>query len=212
MTASTKPRGRLVVISAPSGAGKTSLVRELVHSHPDICFGVSCTTRQKREGEEGGRDYQFISRQEFDRMVVAGEFLEHAQVFDNFYGTPRDQVNTQLDKGKHVILEIDWQGARQVRGAEPSCVSIFIMPPSRSELENRLRQRATDSDDVIARRLQDAVNEMSHWEEFDYLVVNDNFGEALQEVLAIIRGGGERSRSNRAEIRPLITGLLARDS
>ncbi len=145
-------------------------------------------------------------------MVVAGEFLEHAQVFDNFYGTPRDQVNTQLDKGKHVILEIDWQGARQVRGAEPSCVSIFIMPPSRSELENRLRQRATDSDDVIARRLQDAVNEMSHWEEFDYLVVNDNFGEALQEVLAIIRGGGERSRSNRAEIRPLITGLLARDS
>lgn len=212
MSEAKSSRGRLVVISAPSGAGKTSLVRELVHGHQDICFAVSCTTRQVREGEQDGHDYHFVSRQEFDRMAEAEEFLESAQVFDNFYGTPREQVNKQLDKGKHVILEIDWQGARQVREADPDCISIFIMPPSRIELEARLRQRATDSDEVIARRLQDAVNEMSHWEEFDYLVVNDNFGEALGEVLAIIRGNGERSRADRAEIRPLVLALLAQET
>ena len=204
--------GRLLVISAPSGAGKTSLVKELVHDNPDVAFSVSYTTRQKRDGEVDGRDYHFVSRPEFEKMIERDEFLEYARVFDNYYGTSREQVEKQLERGKSVLLEIDWQGAQQVREAWPTCDSVFILPPSRSELERRLRTRATDTDEVISRRLRDAVDEMSHWEEFRYVVVNDQFAEALQELQRIVRGKGEQSRADRADLRPLVRSLLAQSS
>ena len=162
-----------------------------------------------REGERDGKDYVFVSKQEFQNMVAAGDFLEYAVVFGNHYGTSRAAVDALLSRGKNVILEIDWQGARQVRDAMPECVGIFVLPPSKAELERRLRDRATDTDEAIALRLRDAVEEMSHWSEFDFVVINDNFGEALDELLQIIRGGGERSRADRTDLRPLVGALLA---
>ena len=172
-------------------------------------FSVSYTTRQKRDGERDGVDYCFVTKAEFEKMIEAGEFLEHARVFDNFYGTSREQIERKLAAGKHVILEIDWQGAQQVREAWPEAVSIFILPPSRAELERRLRTRATDTDEVIERRLRDAVDEMSHWDEFEFVVVNDKFSHALKELQRILRGKGEQSRVGRAELQPLIRSLLA---
>ena len=208
----TEQHGKLFVISAPSGAGKTSLVRELVHDDQDVTFSVSYTTRSQRPGEVNGQDYFFVTKPEFERMVAAGEFLEHAQVFDNYYGTSRRQVEEKLHAGQHVILEIDWQGAAQVRAAWPDCESIFILPPSRPELERRLRGRGTDSEEVIARRLRDAVEEMSHWNEFRYVVINDQFSAALGQLRHILRGRGEQSRADRSELRPLIRSLLAQGS
>lgn len=208
----TEQKAKLFVISAPSGAGKTSLVKELVRDVPDVTFSVSYTTRPQRNGEVNGRDYFFVSRAGFEAMVEAGEFLESARVFDNQYGTARSQVEAKLAAGRHVILEIDWQGAQQVRGAWPDCESVFILPPSRAELERRLRGRGTDSDEVIARRLRDAVAEMSHWEEFRYVVINDDFSAALGQLKAILRGRGEPSRSDRPELRPLVRALLAQGS
>ncbi|HEX6928575.1 MAG TPA: guanylate kinase [Gammaproteobacteria bacterium] len=208
----TEQQAKLFVISAPSGAGKTSLVKELVHETPDVTFSVSYTTRPQRPGEVDARDYFFVTRAEFEAMAAAGEFLEHARVFDNYYGTSREQVEDRLAAGKHVILEIDWQGAAQVRSSWPGCESIFILPPSRSELERRLRGRGTDSDEIIARRLRDAVAEMSHWEEFDYVVINDDFSTALDQLRHILRGKGGQSRADRAEVRPLVRALLAQDS
>ncbi|MDX1443093.1 MAG: guanylate kinase [Gammaproteobacteria bacterium] len=206
----TSQKGKLIVISAPSGAGKTSLVKELVHDNPDVVFSVSYTTRSKRDGEVDGRDYHFVSRPEFEKMIEQDEFLEYAQVFDNYYGTAKAQVEKQLERGKNVVLEIDWQGAQQVREAWPGADSVFILPPSRGELERRLRTRATDTDEVINRRLRDAVADMSHWEEFRYVVVNDQFAEALQELQRIVRGRGEQCRADRAELKPLVRSLLAR--
>lgn len=208
----TEKHGKLFVISAPSGAGKTSLVRELVHDDADVTFSVSYTTRKQRPGEVNGQDYFFVTKAEFERMVEAGEFLEHAQVFDNYYGTSRAQVEEKLREGRHVILEIDWQGAAQVRATWPDCEGIFILPPSRPELERRLRGRGTDSDEVIARRLRDAVEEMSHWDEFRYVVINDAFSAALGQLKRILRGRGEQSRADRSELRPLIRSLLAQGS
>jgi guanylate kinase len=201
-------RGKLFVIAAPSGAGKTSLVRALMERRPALRFSISYTTRKQRPTERHGHDYFFVDKDEFKRMVGAQEFLEHAQVFDNFYGTSRKQVEQILDQGEDVLLEIDWQGAQQIRRALPECRSIFVLPPSREALEQRLRNRATDSDEVIARRLRDSIADLSHWSEFDYIVVNDDFTHAAAELEAIVTGQGEHLRRNRADLQGLIAKLL----
>jgi len=202
-------RGRLFVIAAPSGAGKTSLVRALMAKDPALRFSISYTTRPKRPAEQDGHDYHFVSRAEFDRMAAAREFLEYAQVFDHSYATPRRQAEEALAAGQNLILEIDWQGAQQVRTAMPDCVSIFILPPSRAALEERLKQRRTDSPEVIARRLRDAVADMSHWNEFDYVIVNDRFEKALKDLGAIVAGRGQALATRRPELKRVIRALLA---
>ena len=208
----TKQRGRLFVIAAPSGAGKTSLVRALMEREPSLGFSVSYTTRRQRPTETHGRDYFFVTPGEFEAMAARGEFLEHARVFDNRYGTARGQVETALAAGRNLILEIDWQGARQVRSAMPECVSIFILPPSRAELERRLRGRGTDAEEVIQRRLRDAASDMMHWNEFDYVVVNDDFATALDDLLAVVNGvGAERAAASRDGLAALALRLTVRD-
>jgi guanylate kinase len=199
-------RGRLFVIAAPSGAGKTSLVRALMERETGLRFSISYTTRRQRPNEVHGRDYFFVSKDEFERMVDAGAFLEHARVFDNFYGTARRQVEDSLTAGQDLILEIDWQGAAQIRRAMPESISIFILPPSRDELERRLRGRGTDAEDVIRRRLDDAAADMTHWREFDYVVVNDVFERALADLQAVVAGNGEAARQDR----PGLADLAAR--
>ncbi|MGB5345547.1 MAG: guanylate kinase [Woeseia sp.] len=188
MSRRKKPAGKLLVIAAPSGAGKTTLVRELVKRNPDLRFSISYTTRQKRHNEKDGRDYFFVEVTDFYELQKQGELLESALVFDNHYGTSREQVERHLTAGHHVVLEIDWQGARQVREALPDCVSVFILPPSRAELERRLRSRRTDSDAVIERRLRDALSDMSHWDEFDYCIINDELQRAVRELEAVLAG------------------------
>lgn len=196
------------MIAAPSGAGKTSLVKALLERRPALKVSVSHTTRKPRPSEEPGREYHFLSVPEFKALVAQGQFLEHAEVFDNFYGTGRETVEKLLNAGEDVVLEIDWQGARQVRAALPECRTIFILPPSRKALEERLRNRKTDSDEVIVRRLRDAVGDMSHWKEFDYVVVNDDFEHAAQDLVRIVAGQGEHLRAGRAELAPLLRDLL----
>jgi guanylate kinase len=177
----------LFTISAPSGAGKTSLVKALLEKRAEaVAVSVSHSTRAIRPGEVNGKAYHFVTLEEFKRMVDAGEFLEHARVFDNYYGTARASVETLLASGKHVILEIDWQGARQVKAKLPETVSIFILPPSREELEQRLRLRGTDDENTIKRRMRDADREMSHYNDAEYLVINDVFEQALFDLDAII--------------------------
>ena len=183
----------LFVIAAPSGAGKTTLVKALVARNPALRFSISYTTRAQRATEEHGRDYFFVTPGEFAALKNQGELLESALVFDNHYGTSRSQVEAHLSQGDNVILEIDWQGARQVRDSMPGCVSIFILPPSRPELERRLRGRKTDSDAVIERRLRDALGDMSHWDEFDYVIINDNLEQATADLEAVIAGQGAAS-------------------
>jgi len=202
-------RGKLFVIAAPSGAGKTSLVRALMQLRPTLRFSISYTTRQQRPNERHSHDYFFVGKSEFERMVAAGEFLEHARVFDNYYGTSRQQVEHLLNEGQDVLLEIDWQGAQQIRQALPECRSIFVLPPSRAALEQRLRGRGTDSDEVIARRLRDSLADLSHWSEFDYIVVNDDFDRATADLQAIVTGQGEQLRRDRPELRELLARLLA---
>ena len=204
----TSRSGGLFVISAPSGAGKTSLVKALLERNPALSVSVSHTTRPPRPSEQQGREYWFVTPQEFQERLARGEFLEHARVFDNFYGTGRASVAAVLAAGRDVILEIDWQGARQVRESAPDCTTIFILPPSRAALEERLRNRQTDSDAVIARRLQDAVGDMSHYREFDYVVVNDEFDSALQQLEAILAGSGQALISTRAQLAPLLQDLI----
>lgn len=201
-------RGRLFVIAAPSGAGKTSLVKALLERRPELHVSISHTTRAQRPTEQPGREYYFVTVPEFQELIGKGEFLEYAQVFDNFYGTGRRPVEDQLAQGRNVILEIDWQGARLVRKAMPECSSIFILPPSRTALEERLRNRKTDSDEVITRRLRDAVGDMSHWDEFDYVVVNDNFERAVADLGRIIDGDGEDLAADRKSLKPLLADLV----
>lgn len=204
----SKEKGKLFVIAAPSGAGKTSLVRALLEREPHLRFSISYTTRKMRPTEQHGRDYFFVDHATFEKMVSQGEFLEHAKVFDNFYGTSKSQVQGILDRGDHVILEIDWQGAQQIRRAMPECQSIFILPPSRAELERRLRGRGTDSDEVITRRLRDSVSDMTHWSEFDYVVVNDDFERALADLANIVHGQGHALDRRRPELNVLTKALL----
>jgi guanylate kinase len=172
-------------------------------------FSISYTTRPPRPTEVDGRDYFFVDAATFEAMVGRGEFLEHAQVFDNRYGTARAPVEAALAAGRHLILEIDWQGAQQIRAALPECVSVFILPPSRAELERRLRGRGTDPEDVIQRRLRDAATDMTHWREFDYVVVNEDFATALGELQAIVRTDGEASRRERPGLATLAEALTA---
>jgi len=201
-------RGSLFVIAAPSGAGKTSLVKAVLERDPSLRVSVSHTTRKPRPHEVAGEHYHFIDVDEFRRLRDAGEFLEHAQVFDNFYGTGRAQVEALRNAGHDVILEIDWQGAQQVRRAQPDAHTVFILPPSRSALEARLRNRKTDSDEVIARRLRDSIADMSHYAEFDSVIVNQDFEDAVGQLLQVLRGSRDLS-SKRESLKPLAAALLA---
>ena len=204
----SRARGQLFVIAAPSGAGKTSLVKALLARKPELHVSISHTTRKMRPNEAEGREYYFIPIDEFREKVNRKEFLEYAQVFDNYYGTGRAPVNEQLAQGRNVILEIDWQGARQVRAAMPEARTIFVLPPSRRALEERLRNRNTDSDEVIARRLRDAVGDMSHWNEFDYVVVNEDFDRATADLATIVEGNGASLLAARPSLTPLLQDLL----
>ncbi len=206
---SPSPAGTLFVVSAPSGAGKTSLVTALVERRPGTRLSVSHTTRQQRPGETEGEDYYFVDAAGFETMVAAGRFLEHAEVFGNRYGTGRAQAEALLEAGHDVILEIDWQGAQQVRAAMPECVSIFVLPPSLEELERRLRGRGTDSEETIRRRLGEALGDMSHWNKFDFVVVNADFTAALARLEDVVAGRGEASRADQPELAPVVARLLA---
>ena len=202
------PLGTLYVISAPSGAGKTSLVKALIEKTEGIGVSVSHTTRAKREGEQDGVDYHFTEKAAFEKMVEESAFLEHAQVFDNYYGTAIANIETKLKQGEDVILEIDWQGAAQVRKQLPYSVNIFILPPSQSALEERLRGRGQDSDEIIARRMRDAKSETSHYTEYDYLVVNDDFEDALIELKSIVLARRSRFAAQSQRLTPLLKELL----
>lgn len=200
---------QLFVIAAPSGAGKTTLVKALVARNPDFDFSISYTTREKRITELDGLDYFFVTPDEFFRLREQGELLESALVFDNHYGTSRSQVEEHLADGRHVILEIDWQGARQVRASMPGCVTIFILPPSRAELERRLRDRRTDAREVIERRLLDALGDMSHWREFDYAIINDDLDQAVAELEAVLQGHGQENHTGNEALQARIRAIVA---
>ncbi|HYA37621.1 MAG TPA: guanylate kinase [Candidatus Methylomirabilis sp.] len=196
-------KGKLFIFSAASGTGKTSLARALVEQLPDVAFSVSHTTRVPRPGESHGVHYYFVSQREFDEMAAAGRFLEHAKVFGNSYGTSRGAIENLLRQGRNIILDIDWQGARAVKEQMPEAVGIFILPPSRAALQQRLAGRGQDSPEVIARRMREAVSEMSHYKEFDHVVINDDFDAALNDLKAIIRGAGS-PRPLRVDIQSLL--------
>ena len=200
---------KLFVIAAPSGAGKTTLVKALVTRNPELRFSISYTTRPKRRNEADGVDYLFVSKDEFDELRESGALLESAEVFDNHYGTSRTQVEDHLEQGHHVILEIDWQGARQVREAMPECISIFILPPSHDELVRRLRDRRTDSDAVIDRRLRDAISDMGHWDEFGFVVVNDDLDRAVADLEAVLAGEGQAQATDNPVLRDRIAAITA---
>jgi len=200
--------GKLFVFAAPSGAGKTTLVHAVVTKHPELRFSISYTTRKPRRNEADGVDYLFVTRREFMRLRDRGEMLEYAEVFDNYYATSRSQVEGHLKDDRNVILEIDWQGARQVRESMPECVTIFILPPSVDELERRLRDRRTDDPEVINRRLRDALADMSHWDEFDHVIINDDLSEAIVELEAVLAGKGDRSATSNMALRRAVARII----
>ncbi|MCH8249341.1 MAG: guanylate kinase [Proteobacteria bacterium] len=200
--------GKLFVFAAPSGAGKTTLVNALLENHPELRFSISYTTREPRSNEANEVDYLFVSEDEFMQLRDQGEMLEYAEVFDNYYATSRSQVDKHLSEGHNVILEIDWQGAAQVRSSMPECVSIFILPPSLEELGRRLRDRRTDSADVIERRLRDAVSDMSHWDEFDHVIINDKLEQAVADLEEVLAGTGDSSSTANIDLRQAISRII----
>jgi len=200
-------QGILFIVSAASGAGKTSLIKALLVRDPSLHLAVSFTTRMPRPGERDGIHYHFVDPDRFLRMVAAGEFLEHAHVFGNRYGTAEDSVRSALTEGLDLVLEIDWQGARQVRARFPAAVSIFVLPPSAQALEQRLRCRGLDSDEVIAGRMAEARSEISHYAEYDYLVVNDVFDTALDDLICLVRAERLRYSHNESRLEPLLAEL-----
>ena len=200
--------GTLYIISAASGTGKTSLVKALLEQTQDIGVSVSHTTRASRPGEEDGVHYHFTDKTAFLELIDQGAFLEHAEVFGNYYGTSQNAVQERLNQGQDVILEIDWQGAEQVRTLLPEAVSIFILPPSRDALLSRLQDRGQDEESVIAGRMNEAVSEMSHYGEFDYIVVNDDFSQALEELKSIVLARRLRTDAQSARHSTMIAQLL----
>ena len=204
-------QGTLYIVSAPSGAGKSSLINALIESNAEknIKVSVSHTSRGARPGEEKGVHYHFISKQEFESSIEQGIFLEYAEVFGNYYGTSRLWIEENLERGIDIFLDIDWQGARQIREQMPNAKSIFILPPSRNELEKRLISRAQDSEEVIAKRMQEARSEISHYDEFDYIIVNDDFATALDDFKAILRSQRLAHDKQITKHATLLEGLLA---
>ncbi|MBS1154493.1 MAG: guanylate kinase [Proteobacteria bacterium] len=201
------PRGNIYVVTAPSGAGKTTLVRALLAADHQIQLSVSFTTRLPRSGEVNGKDYCFVSREEFERMIAAGALLEHAEVFGNYYGTSQQWIESMLAQGRDILLEIDWQGAQQVRRLLPEAIGIFILPPSLAALEERLRGRGKDSEEVIVRRLAAAKEEISHVDEFDYVIVNDQLDEALHDIIAVVRAERLRLGHQSERHQAMIAGM-----
>ena len=200
--------GKLFVFAAPSGAGKTTLVHAMVAKHPELRFSISYTTRKPRRNEANGVDYLFVNEEEFMRLRDQGEMLEYAEVFDHFYATSRSQVEKHLADNRNVILEIDWQGARQVRDSMPECITVFILPPSVEELERRLRDRRTDAPEVIERRLRDALSDMSHWDEFDYVIINDDLDTAVADLEAVLAGEGEACSTANVALRRAVERIV----
>ena len=201
-------KGKLFVFAAPSGAGKTTLVHAVVTKHPELRFSISYTTRKPRRNEADGVDYLFVTKSEFMRLRDRGEMLEYAEVFDNYYATSRSQVEEHLADDRNVVLEIDWQGARQVRESMPECVTIFILPPSVEELERRLRDRRTDAPEVIERRLRDALSDMSHWDEFDHVIINDDLNQAISDLEDVLVGNGEASSTSNETLRRAVERII----
>lgn len=201
-------KAKLFVFAAPSGAGKTTLVHAVVTKRPELRFSISYTTRKPRKNEADGVDYLFVTEAEFMRLRDEGEMLEYAKVFDNYYATSRSQVEKHLADNRNVILEIDWQGAQQVRKSMPECVTIFILPPSVEELERRLRDRRTDSAEVIERRLRDALSDMSHWTEFDHVIINDDLNQAIADLEDVLDGEGEASATSNVALRRAVERII----
>ena len=200
--------GKLFVFAAPSGAGKTTLVHAVVTKHPELRFSISYTTRKPRRNEADGVDYLFVDEEEFMRLRDQGEMLEYAEVFDNYYASSRSQVEAHLADNRNVILEIDWQGAQQVRESMPDCVTIFILPPSVEELERRLRDRRTDAPEVIERRLRDALSDMAHWDEFDHVIINDDLNQAVSDLEDVLAGKGEATATSNEALRRAVERII----
>jgi len=205
----TNKSGKLIVISAPSGAGKTTLVRALCEADPELMVSVSHTTRPRRNGEAEGIAYHFTDVDSFMEMVDREHFLEYAKVFDNYYGTSKSTVESQLNDGYDVILEIDWQGAARIRQLVPECISIFILPPSYQALEIRLTGRGEDDSTSIQRRMRDAINELSHYNEYEYLVINDDFEQALSELRGILTALRENREIQQEDLSQFVANLMA---
>ena len=205
-------RGTLYIVSAPSGAGKSSIVNQVLARDPNISLSISFTSRKPRPGERHAEHYHFVDEAEFQRMIAAGDFFEHALVHGDWKGTARQSVEPMLAAGRDVLLEIDWQGARQVREQVRDAISIFILPPSRGALDERMHKRAQDSEETIARRLGAARDEMSHFGEYDYLIVNDDFDEAVEEMCAVFTASRLRRDRQVAKYGALLDALLAEDA
>jgi len=199
--------GNLFIVSAPSGAGKTSLVSAMLAATPDVDLSISYTTRPPRPGEADGKDYHFVSRETFLAMAERGDFLESAEIYGNLYGTSQSWIQAETANGRDILLEIDWQGAAQVRRVFPDCISIFILPPSLQALESRLKNRGKDSDEVITRRMQTACDEIAHVAEFDYVIINDKLDGAVQQLRAVVVAAGIRRDRQVARHQDLINQL-----